>query len=130
MKRTNVLFLGICFGFLILFAGCIQQPGIDMSKTLEEWREHFEGVEAVAASFDGENDIKLRVMVEDQLTEEEAVLLFNEILKSIVDYSSQPDVWKYYNGYFDIIRYDEGVIYEASKLIGKDLEVLSKHNYW
>ncbi|OLO25091.1 hypothetical protein BTR23_25530 [Alkalihalophilus pseudofirmus] len=125
MKRNNLLFTTISFVLLILFAGCSQQPNIDMSKALNEWREHFEGVETVAASFDGENTINLRVMVEEQLTQEKADLLFNQMLDSIIQYSNTSDVWDYYNGYFQIVSYDDGVIYEATKLIGENLNVIS-----
>ncbi|OLO38806.1 hypothetical protein BTR23_11125 [Alkalihalophilus pseudofirmus] len=125
MKQSNLLFISFSL-LLILFVGCSQQPDIDISKTLGEWRENVQGVETVAASFDGENTIKLRVMIEDYITEEEAVLLFNEMLDSIIDYSKQSEVWNYYNGYFDIVSYDDGVLYEATKLIGEDLDVFSK----
>jgi hypothetical protein len=96
-----------------------------MSKALDEWREHFEGVETVAASFDGQNNIKLRIMVEEQLTQEEAVWLFNQILDSIIEYSDSSEVWDYYNGYFEIVSYDDGVLYEATKLIGEGLDFIS-----
>ncbi|WP_332698131.1 hypothetical protein [Halalkalibacter lacteus] len=125
MKRTYLIFTTLSIVLLILFAGCSQQPDIDMSKALDEWREHFEGVETVAASFDGESNIKLRVMVEEQLTQEEAVLLFNHMLDSIIEYSNSSDVWDNYNGYFEIVSYDDGMLYEATKLIGEDLDVIT-----
>ncbi|WP_047984367.1 IolE/MocC family protein [Ornithinibacillus californiensis] len=125
MKQTNILFFCVSV-VLILISGCSQQSDIDMSKTLEQWRASFEGAETVAAAFDGEKDIKLRMMVENQLTEEEAFLIFQEMLDSIDNYSNHSGVWTYYNGYFDIISYDDGVIYEATKRIGEDLVIKSR----
>ncbi|MDQ0352499.1 hypothetical protein J2R98_002344 [Alkalibacillus filiformis] len=117
--------LPISFVLMIVFVGCSQQPDIDVSKTLDEWRESFESVEVVAASFDGEENIKIRLMVEEQITEDEAALLMDDIFESIIEYSNQPDVWDYYNGYFDIKSYDDGLLYEATQLKGEDLEIAS-----
>nr|WP_106781238.1 hypothetical protein [Lysinibacillus timonensis] len=80
-----------------------------------------------AAAFKGEN-IKFRLMVEEHPTEEEAIILFNKIIKSIAEYSNHSDVWDYYIGYFDIKSYD-GVIFEATKRLGEDLDVISKQTH-
>ncbi|MFS0574079.1 hypothetical protein AB1K83_00455 [Sporosarcina sp. 179-K 3D1 HS] len=114
---------------MLLISGCNQKPTLEMSEVLGQSGETFRGldeIETTAASFDGENDVKFRLMVEENLTEEEAIILFNKIIDSIVQYSNQSDVWDYYNGYFDIKSYENGVIYEATKLIGKDLDIMSK----
>ncbi|WP_088102864.1 hypothetical protein [Halalkalibacter urbisdiaboli] len=121
MRRKKIFSISIIFVFLIFFTGCSQKPDIDIDKTLEEWREPF-----VAASFDGESNINLRVMVDEELTEEEAVLLFNETLDSFKEHSNQSDVWEHYNGYIDIVSYDDGVLYEATKLIGENLDIISQ----
>lgn len=65
-------------------------------------------------------------MVERTLTEKQAQFLFEEIVNSFKKYSNQTEIWNDYNGYFDIKSYDEGVIYEASKIIGVDLKIVTK----
>lgn len=65
-------------------------------------------------------------MVEDYPTVEEASRLFNQILDSFVKYSKNSNVWDNYNGYFDIKSYDGDVIYKANKLIGEDLQLVTK----
>lgn len=117
------------FVLLLLITGLNQQPNIDMVEVLEETEEtlrELEKIETTASSFDGEKDVKFRLMVEENPTNEDATILFNEILENIVQYSNHSDVWDYYNGYFDIKSYDNGVIYEATKLKGEGLDVISK----
>jgi hypothetical protein len=126
MKQLS--FISTLFVLLLLITSCNQQPNLDMSEALgkaEEALRELDEIETTAASFDGESDVKFRLMVEGHLTEEEAIILFNKILESIAQFSNHSDVWDYYNGYFDIKSYDNGVIYEASKLIGEDLDMLS-----
>lgn len=65
-------------------------------------------------------------MVEGTPTEEEATDLFNQVLETIKENTKHQDIWEYYDGYFDIKNYDDGVIYEASKVIGEELKVGSK----
>lgn len=83
-------------------------------------------MDTVATSFDGKKDIKFRIMVEGTLTEQQAQNLFEEILNSFKKYSNQSELWNDYNGYFDIKNYDDGVIYEASKIIYEDLKIVTK----
>jgi hypothetical protein len=52
--------------------------------------------------------------------------LLNEILDSFNEYSNHQEIWEYYNGYFDIKNYDDGVIYEATKVVDEELKVVSK----
>ncbi|AOM83635.1 hypothetical protein BBEV_2294 [Salisediminibacterium beveridgei] len=89
-----------------------------MSEALEKSKGtliEFDEIETAAASFNGENDVKFRLKVEDEPTEEEAIILFNEVLDSITDSADHSELWQYYNAYFDIKSYDSGVIYEAIK---------------
>lgn len=62
-------------------------------------------------------------MMEEHPTENEAIILFNQILDSFEKYSNKSDIWNFYNGYFDIKSYDNGIIYKATKLAGEDLQV-------
>ena len=129
MKRTNLFFITISILLLLLTAACGQQPDINISETLrksEEFLRQSKEIDTTASSFDGKKDVNFRLMVEGHLTEEEAIILFNLIADSFVKYSNHPDIWDYYNGYFDIKSYDSGVIYEATKLIGEDLQVVFK----
>ncbi|MFC0471339.1 hypothetical protein ACFFHM_12780 [Halalkalibacter kiskunsagensis] len=127
MKR--LYFISKAFILLVLITACNQQPEIDMSEALGKSKEtlrEIDEIETTSASFNGESDVKFRFMVERHPTEEEANILFNKILDSIAQHSHHSEVWNYYDGYFDIKSYDSGVIYEATKLIGKDLHILSK----
>lgn len=127
--RKNKFILFIFIIFLTLIVGCSQQPDIDISKTSGKSEDYFrelEEIETTASAFDGKKDVKFRLMVEGTPTKEEATALFNEILVSFQEYSNHQDIWKYYNGYFDIKNYDVGVIYEATKVIGEELKVVSK----
>jgi hypothetical protein len=85
----------------------------------------FEQIDTIASSVDGKN-IKIRIMVSERPTEEEATELFKKVLGNIEKYFAHSGVWDYYDGYFDIKAYDSGVIYEATKFIDKDLKVFSK----
>ena len=117
--------------FISLFSttSCSQKPSIDIGDALgksEEYFRQFDGIATTASSYDGEKDVKFRLMVEGNPTEAEATILFNRILDVIAKYSNRSDVWDYNNGYFDIKNYDQGVIYEGTKQIGEDLKVQSK----
>lgn len=130
-EMRRLYFISITFVLLLLITGCNQQPTIDVNEVIgqsEKILRGFDGIETTAASFDGKGDIKYRLMVKESQTEEEAKILFNEILKSIVQSSNQPDIWDNYNGYFDIKNYDNDVIYEAKKIIGEDLKITSIQN--
>ncbi|MGJ9459872.1 hypothetical protein [Oceanobacillus sp. CF4.6] len=114
---------------LLLITGCNQQSNIDMVEVLgktENTLRESEEIETTASSFDGEKDVKFRLMVEENPTNEEATILFNEIIENIASYSNHSDVWDYYNGYFDIKSYDNRVLYEATKFKGEGLDVTSK----
>lgn len=127
MKQFS--FISKVFVLLFLITGCDQKPTIDMSEALGKSREtlkNLDEIETVAAAFSGESDIKFRLMVEEYPTENETIILFNKIIESITQHSNHSDVWDYYDGYFDIKSYDHGVIYEATKLIGEDLDIVSK----
>ncbi len=115
--------------FLFLIVGSSQQPDIDISLAIGKSEDYFrqlEEIETTASAFDGKKDVKFRLMVEGTLTEEEAIILFNEILDRFKEYSNHQEVWEYYNGYFDIKNYNDGVIYEATKVIDEELKVVSK----
>jgi hypothetical protein len=114
---------------LFLIIGCSQQPDIDISSIIGKTEDYFrqlEEIETTASAFDGKTDIKFRLMVEGTPTEEEATILFNEILDRFREYSNHQEIWDYYNGYFDIKNYYDGVIYEATKVIDEELKIVSK----
>ncbi|WP_391122552.1 hypothetical protein [Psychrobacillus sp. L3] len=127
MKRLKLLCISFSVLFLLLTA-CSQQPDINISETLGKIEEFFRQSEEMdtVSAFDGKKDVKFRIIVEKLPTEEEAIVLFNQIIDRFVKYSNHSDVWDYYNGYFDINSYDNGVIYEANKIIGEDLQVVTK----
>lgn len=128
MKKNNVICI-ISFIFLFLIVGCSQQSDIDISGTIgksEDYLKQLEEIETTASAFDGKKDVKFRLMVKGTPTEEEATVLFNKILDSFKKCSNHQEIWAYYNGYFDIKNYDEGVIYEATKVIDEELKVVSK----
>lgn len=128
VNNETVFFFSTMFIFLSLMSGCNQEPNIDISevsvKTEEMFRE-LEEIETTASAFDGKRDVKFRLMVEGNPTEEEATILFYKIMDSFKEYSNHQDIWEYYNGYFDIKNYDVGVIYEATKVINEELKVVS-----
>ena len=113
---------------VLLVTACNQKPNIDISKALGQTREilnDLDDVETTAASFNGESDVKFRLMVEGHPTEEKAIYLFDKVLETITKSSNQSDVWDFYNGYFDIKSYDNGIKYEATKLMGEDINISS-----
>lgn len=80
---------------MLLITGCNQKPTIDMIEVLGQSEETLRGldeVETTVASFDGESDVKFRLMVEEHPTKEEAIILFNKIKESVVQYSNHSDV--------------------------------------
>lgn len=126
MKIIHILLSVVA---LFLISGCSGKSDIDISGTMvktEEYINQLPEVATVASSFDGKKDINFRIMVEGTLTEKQAQTLFEEILNSFKKYSNSSVLWNDYNGYFDIKNYDEGVIYEASKMIGEDLKIVTK----
>ncbi|MBP3962862.1 hypothetical protein [Paenibacillus lignilyticus] len=124
MNRMNLFILSIIL--LVVTVACNEKTNIDIGdavgKTEHDFRQ-LQEIETTASSFDGKKTVKFRLMVEGHPTEAEASILFNRILDTVAKYSNRPDVWEYYEGYFDIKNYDEGVIYEGIKLIGEDLKV-------
>ncbi|WP_078549233.1 IolE/MocC family protein [Litchfieldia alkalitelluris] len=126
MRKISLIAIILLFSIV----GCSQQPDIDISSIIGKSEDYFrqlEEIETTASAFDGKRDVKFRLMVEGPLTEEEATILFNEILDRFKEYSSNhQEIWDYYNGYFDIKNYDDGVIYEATKVIDEELKVVSK----
>ncbi|MCW3491615.1 IolE/MocC family protein [Dethiobacter alkaliphilus] len=128
MKRNNLLFISAAITLLLFVTGCNQQPDIKMNEALVESQEllrQSDKIETTASAFDGKQNVRFRLMVEEQPSEEEAAILFNKILESVIYFSNRLEAWDYYNGHFDIKTYDNGVVYEATKLIGKDLEIVN-----
>lgn len=124
----KILFV-LSFISIFLTVSCSRDTSIDISDAVgksEDYFRNLDGIAATASSFDGNKDLKFRLMVKGNLTEAEATVLFKSILDVIAKYSNHSDVWDYYNGYFDIKNYDHGVVYEGTKLIGEDLKVQSK----
>jgi hypothetical protein len=73
---------------ILLIGGCSQVPDVDVNDVLSVWREDFKNhdqVDKVAAAFNGtDREIKLRVMVENDLTKEEALILFDDMKDSFI----------------------------------------------
>jgi hypothetical protein len=125
--KRFVLFVTTAFIFL-LFIEFNKQPEYKISEAIaksEVSMSNLMDIDTIASSVDGK-DIKFRIMVYKYPTLEEATELFKSVIDNIETYSAHPGVWDYYEGYFDIKAYDRGVIYEATKLINKDLKVMSK----
>lgn len=126
IKQLVPLFT-LIFTFLLIVE-INKQPEYKISEAIaksEVSMSDFEQIDTIASSVDGKN-IKIRIMVSERPTEEEATELFKKVLGNIEKYSAHSGVWDYYDGYFDIKAYDSGVIYEATKFIDKDLKVFSK----
>ncbi|UTR09984.1 hypothetical protein MM300_19205 [Evansella sp. LMS18] len=114
---------------ILLMGGCSQVPDVDVNDALSVWREDFKNhdhVDTVVAAFNGtEREIKLRVMVENDLTKEEAIVLFDDMKDSFIMVADEPDIWNYFHGSFDIKSYDTGVLYEASLIPGEEPDIVS-----
>ncbi|WP_409342556.1 hypothetical protein [Paenibacillus sp. MBLB4367] len=124
----KIVFVLLLISFL-LTVSCTKKTSIDIGDAVVKTEDSFrklDGIATTASSFNGEKDVKFRLMVEGNLTEAEATKLFRRILDTIAEFSNRPNVWDYYNGYFDIKNYDHGILYEGTKLIGEDLKVQSK----
>nr|WP_145164646.1 hypothetical protein [Paenibacillus terrae] len=127
MSRKILLILSLIS--LFLSVSCSQDTDININDAVGKSEDYFrkvEGIAATASSFDGNKDVKFRLMVKGNLTEAEATILFKRILEVTANFSNHSDVWDYYNDFFDIMNYDHGVIYEGTKRIGEDLKVQSK----
>jgi hypothetical protein len=113
----------------LLTVSCTKITSIDIGEAVVKAEDSFrklDGIDTTASSFNGEKDVKFRLMIKGNLTEAEANKLFRRILDTIAEFSNRPNVWDYYNGYFDVKNYDHGILYEGTKLIGEDLKVQSK----
>lgn len=129
MRKGAFLLTVISFLILLLTVACNDKTDINIGDKLDKAREilnELEGIETVAVSFDGENKINFRLMVEEDFTAEKATTLFEQILHSMRKNSGDIDIWNSFQGHFDIISYDKDLIYEATKLVGKTLMVVSK----
>lgn len=92
---------------LFLTVPCSQDTSINISDAVGKSEDYFrkvEGIAATASSFDANTDVKFRLMVEGNLTEAEATILFKHILDATAKFSNHSDVWDYYNGYFDSLK--------------------------
>lgn len=123
--NRSIYFISI----LLFIVGCSQKPAINVAKVEADVENHLnqlDEVEIALSTFNGDENIKFRLMVEGYPTENEVTILFNEILESFEKYSNQENFWMHYNGYSDIKNYEDGVIYEGSKLIDKEIKIISK----
>ncbi|AZN42629.1 IolE/MocC family protein [Paenibacillus albus] len=124
----KIVFILLLISFS-LTVSCTRKPSIDIGDAVGKTEDSFrklDGIATTASSYDGKKDIKFRLMVKGNLTEAEATKLFRRIMDTIAEFSNRPDVWDFYNGYFDIKSYDYGVIYDGIKLIGEDVKVQPK----
>lgn len=127
LKRIILLILSSISLFLTV--SCSQETSIDIDDAVVKSEKYFRQLDEIAttaSSYDGKKDLKFRLMVKGNPTETEATIFFNRILDVIANYSNHSDIWDFYNVYFDITNYDQGVIYEGTKLIGEDLKVQTK----
>ncbi|MGD6873085.1 hypothetical protein ACQCU1_12980 [Sutcliffiella horikoshii] len=127
--RKNIIKSIYFISILLLIVGCSQKPTINVAKVeanVENHLNELDEVEIALSTFDGDENIKFRLMVEGYPTENEVTILFNKILESFEKYSNQENFWMDYNGYFDIKNYEDGVIYEGTKLIDREIKIISK----
>jgi hypothetical protein len=125
--RNSLFFIFTGVALLLLITGCNQQLDINVGEALVKTQEQLRILDEIgttAAAFDGKSEVKFRLMVEEEPTKEEAIILFNKIVDSFQNTSNHAKVWDYYNGYFDIKSYETGaVIYQATNLISEELKV-------
>ncbi|MYL34731.1 hypothetical protein GLW08_02905 [Pontibacillus yanchengensis] len=129
MKRRLLLF-NVLFVMLLLAVACNQQQEIDISKSVrktEDYLRQLDEISTTAGSYtEDEEQVKFRLLVEKHPSQEEATAMFNNILNILEKNSHNREFWDNYNGYFDIKSHKTGVIYKATKIIGKDLKVTPK----
>lgn len=125
MKNSLILFVVL---LTLTLNGCDQQPDLDVSKAVALTEIDFRQLDEIsttAASYNKEQ-VKFRLMVEKHPSFKEAVNLFRDVLNKLEEGSGNSEFWDYYHGHFDIKSYDEGVIFEATKEIGKELEITKR----
>jgi hypothetical protein len=86
MKRNKLFFISIAFALLLLVA-CNNKPDINMGEILTKSQDQLrqlDEIKTTAAAFNGKSDVKFRLMVEKHPTEEEAIILFNQILDGTI----------------------------------------------
>ena len=69
--------------WIIVTVACSEKSNIDIGVALGKTEDYFrqsEGKETTASAFDGKKDIKFRLMIDGDLSEEDAALLFNRIM--------------------------------------------------
>lgn len=119
MIKVKLILTLIITAFFL--SACGHKPDINVSDALgksEVQLQKLDNVKVTASSFDGKNNISFRLMVEGYPSRDEAEKLFNETLNTIATNSNHLDLWNYYNAYFGIKSYDEGILYEGIKPIG------------
>lgn len=119
MIRGKIILILIITVFFL--SACAHKPDINIGDTLvksEVQLQKLDNVKTTASAFNGKSDIKFRLMVEGDISRNEAEKLFNETLDTIAANSNHSDFWNYYNANFDIKRYDKGILFEGTKLIG------------
>jgi hypothetical protein len=108
---------------LSLITGCTTKLNIDIGKALVsagEEMEQVKGVKDTAYSYNNDNDsIKLRIMVEDSITLQQAETYIKDFLKK-VSLHSEEEVWKYYSASIDIKNYQGEILYEGTRQIGDE----------
>lgn len=129
MKKTFII-VSFFLVFALLFVACSQKPEIDLSKTVGNTEDYFRKLDEISITTSSysvnKKEIKFRLMVETPPSQKEAKALFEKIVHTLEKHSHTQELWNYYNGYFDIKTYDDGVIYEATKLLGEDLKTISE----
>ncbi|WP_144555928.1 hypothetical protein [Bacillus sp. X1(2014)] len=125
-KKRFQVFLFIYLFSLLIISGCNKPPEQDIGDAVSKSEDYYKkskGIDCVGA-FDGEN-AKLRLLLGEQKTEQEATKLFNEMLNTIKRYSNNADTWDYYNAKLDL-AYKDTIIFEGTKEAGKKLIVNAK----
>lgn len=82
-------------------------------------------IKAAAGAYDGKQLVKYTVMVHGDLTAQNALDLFSEILNTIAQDANSQNMWDYYNAQLSIKSFEHGVIFTATKDAGKPIQVTS-----
>ncbi|WML44556.1 hypothetical protein [Neobacillus sp. PS3-40] len=127
MKKRNLTFF-LCFYLFSLFiiGGCSKPPEQDIGEAVsnsEDFYKKSKGIDCVGA-FDGETE-KLRLIFEEQPTDERSSKLIKGMLKTIEKYTNNTDTWDYYNAKLELAN-KSTVKFEGIKEAGKKLIVRSK----
>lgn len=117
----------MCLIGLLFITGCSQKPdSTSINNTLGKVEKQLNTTNEIvttASSYDGKSTIEFRLMVKGTHSKEAANKLFAKIVKGVKEKANRDDIWNYYNGQFNIKNYTNGVVYKATKIVGKSMVV-------